>query len=155
MRDHPVRRGWPCSSARRALVLPGVLLLILVGWLVVAAPARADEYVRVTDVTDPVPADTSYSYTITHAGLYSINDAYVGLTGATATITGVTSSRAGMRCTVTSRTSVHCNGGLGVDDGTITVTVLPSAAGVVTASAVVIDCCFIGDDTEDTTILRN
>ncbi|MGW8066585.1 hypothetical protein ACVV2G_30970 [Streptomyces ziwulingensis] len=136
-------------------MLPGALLLTLAGLLAVAAPAHADEFVRITDSADPVPADTSYSYAITHTGLYSINDAYVGLTGAAATITGVTSSRAGMRCTVTSRTSVHCNGGLGVDDGTITVTVLPTAAGVVTVSAVVIDCCFIGDDTEDTTVLRN
>jgi hypothetical protein len=135
--------------------LPGGLLLALTGLLAVAAPAHADEYVRITDSADPVPANTAYTYTITYTGLHSVSDARVGLSGAAATITGVTSSRAGLRCTVATRTTVHCNGMFAVNDGTITVTVLPTAAGVVTADAIVNDCCFIGDDTEDTTIVRN
>lgn len=145
----PGTRG---RSGRLRTVLVAFLLAVA-GVLFTVTPAHADAYVTVTDSADPVPVNTSYTYTAAFTGMRDVSDATITLSGAAATITGVTAFHSDLDCQVTSGTTVACNGLTGgINSGTVTVTVLPTAAGTVTADAFFSDCCTVGTDSQSTTI---
>ncbi|WP_439673435.1 hypothetical protein [Embleya sp. MST-111070] len=137
----------------RLRILAAAFLLAAAGVVATVTPAHADAYVTITDSADPVPVGTPYTYTVAYTGLRNVTDASITLTGATATVTAVTSSNPDLDCVATTGTTVACDGQTGgINNGTVTVTVLPTAAGTVTANAFFNDCCVIGTDSENTTV---
>ncbi|MEV8637887.1 CARDB domain-containing protein [Streptosporangium sp. NPDC051023] len=143
------RRG----GRSRLGTLTAAVLLAAIGVLGLSGPAYADAFVTVTDSADPVTVGTSYTYTVDITNYDSFTDASVTLSGAAAAITNVTSSNANLACVVATSTTVECDS---IPPTTriavVTVTVLPSAAGTVTAEAFVNGLSVSGDDSESTTI---
>lgn len=149
---HSASPGTHGRSGRLQTVLAAFLLAVA-GVLFTVTPAHADQFVTVTDSVNPVPVNTPYTYTATYTGLRDVSDATISLSGAAATITGVTSTNFDLLCQVATSTTVSCNGQPGgINNGSVTLTVLPTAAGTVTAEALFNDCCVLGTDTETTTI---
>ncbi|WP_439679311.1 hypothetical protein [Embleya sp. MST-111070] len=143
----------PPGRAGRLRTLTAAFLLAVAGLLFTAAPAHADTRVQITGSADPVPPGTGYTYTVAVGNLFSIQGGSVTLTGsAAATITNVASSNPDMPCTIDTGTSVSCTRLGRVDSDTVTVTVLPTTVGTVTASASFNDCCNTGTDSVNTTI---
>lgn len=152
----PPSRSLPRRTRRwsgRLRTLTTALILAAASVLFTVTPAHADAYVTITDSADPVPVNTSYTYTVAYTGLRDVSDASVTLSGAAATITAVTSSHTDLSCHTATSTTVACDGLTGgINSGTVTVTVQPTAAGTITANAFFNDCCVIGTDSETTTI---
>ncbi|WP_073782884.1 calcium-binding protein [Streptomyces uncialis] len=138
-------------------------MLVPASLLAVAGPAHADAGLQLSESADPVPADTSYTYTV---NLPNIGDSFASqfdivadLSGAAATFTGWSiASDAVDTCTLTG-THAACTvipGNLTAQDGVITLTVLPTAAGTVnvTSTATVPDFGGLqwGTDSISTTI---
>ncbi|MFF8958598.1 hypothetical protein [Streptomyces sp. NPDC014894] len=131
------------SRRLRLTALFGGLLLALSA-LQAVTPAAAAGAQAVTlqlfgpvDSADPVQAGTPYTYTYALTGADSaVSNAQssLTLTGASATITGATAT-GGATCTFTA-TTANCNHGtIDLDDfGTANITVVPNAAGTVTAN---------------------
>ncbi|WP_406505465.1 hypothetical protein [Streptomyces sp. NBC_00212] len=146
---HPLRRLF-----RRLAVLASATALGTAGLLVTAGPAHADAVIQITDSADPVPVNTPYNYTVTIPDTGPNNepaDVTVDLSGAAATFTG-SSTTGSIICFSASGTHAHC--GAFIPHGgpaTITLTVLPTAGGTVTASAVATGD-ITGSDSTTTTI---
>lgn len=132
----------------RLTALLGGLVLALAGMFALAAPAHADANLQLSESADPVPVDTSYTYTI---NLPFIGDSFASqfditadLSGAAATFTGWSIANDAIdTCTLTG-THASCTifpDNLPVDNGVITLTVLPTEAGTVniTSTATVPD----------------
>uniref|UniRef100_A0AAU2V7F3 PxKF domain-containing protein n=1 Tax=Streptomyces sp. NBC_00003 TaxID=2903608 RepID=A0AAU2V7F3_9ACTN len=150
----------PCSLPRRLrtrlTVLASALALAGYGMLAVAGPAHADANIQITDSADPVPVNTPYTYTATVPnpnGYFDNPVVTVDLTGAAATITGFTTSDPGFSECTQSATHLECLFGIPANSpATVTLTVLPTAAGTVTASAVLSAPGPVGSDSATTTI---
>ena len=135
-------------------------MLATSGLFAVASPAHADGGLQLAESADPVPVNTSYTYTIT---LPQISDSFGGtfqvtadLSGAAATFTGWSiANNPTDSCTLTG-THAACAiipGHLTAPDGVITLTVLPTAAGTVNISSLAnTDFGFWGTDSISTTI---
>ncbi|MCX5203184.1 DUF11 domain-containing protein [Streptomyces sp. NBC_00237] len=135
----PARRT---SWRTRLTALFGGLVLAFAGLFAVAPAAHADANLQLSESGDPVPANTPYTYTI---NLPFIGDSFASqfditadLSGAAATFTGWSiASDPTDSCTLTG-THVACTifpDNLPVDDGVITLTVLPTAAGTVNVTS--------------------
>ncbi|MCX5203188.1 hypothetical protein OG897_17255 [Streptomyces sp. NBC_00237] len=136
------------SWRTRLTALFGGVVLATSGLFALAAPAHADANLQLSESADPVAVNTSYTYTI---NLPFIGDSFASrfdivadLSGAAATFTDWSiASDVTDSCTLTG-THVACTifpDNLPVDDGVITLTVLPTAAGTVniTSTATVPD----------------
>lgn len=92
----PPSRSLPRRTRRwsgRLRTLTTALILAAASVLFTVTPAHADAYVTITDWADPVPVNTSYTYTVAYTGPRHVSDASVTLSGAAATITAVTATR--------------------------------------------------------------
>ena len=145
------------STLGRRLIAPAAgLSLALASLLALAGPASADANIQIAGPTSPVPVNTSYTYTVTvppvDNGNAFIVDVTTSLSGAAATFTNVTDTE-GLSCFLPSPTQVDCHadhpGFIGPD--TITLTVLPTAAGTVTANTT-LNATTPGTDSTSTTI---
>ncbi|TGB13779.1 PxKF domain-containing protein [Streptomyces sp. MZ04] len=130
-------------------------MLAAAGLLAVAAPAQADAIVQITDSADPVAVNTPYTYTVT-VNYTTVADVFqtitVDLTGAAATFTSVTSNNPSTSCYPAGTAHAECaNAGFHGSSETLTLTVLPTAAGTVTANAVAVGDAN-GSDSTTTTI---
>jgi hypothetical protein len=141
---------------RLALLAPAIALASLA----LAAPAHADAIIQIAGPTSPVSVGTSYTYTVTvppdafPSGPF-IEEVSADLTGAAATFTAVASDTAYLECDPPSGTHVQCIApASAVYELThLTLTVLPTAAGTVTASTTASDGASpIGSDSTTTTI---
>jgi hypothetical protein len=142
----------PARPRRRGL-LRGLMLLagsavVALASLAAASPARADANVQIIGPASPVTVNTPYTYNVTtfgnvFSGFYT---ATVSLSGAPAAFTGYSSTGAEV-CTL-SGAQASCQSGPG-GNGTISLTVLPTAAGTVTAS--VSETSNYGDGSDSTT----
>ncbi|MFF0772195.1 hypothetical protein ACFYUK_25135 [Nonomuraea wenchangensis] len=105
-----------------------------------------------SDSADPVTAGTSYTYTVAYDG-FQLWDGAITLSGAAASVTAVTTSNPALSCTVATATYVPCTASPVINTpGTITLTVTPSAAGTVTATARLANCCVDYYGSQSTTI---
>ncbi|KOU52307.1 PxKF domain-containing protein [Streptomyces sp. WM6378] len=137
---------------RRLTVLFSAAALSSAGLLATAGTAHADAIIQIAGPAGSVPANTAYTYTVTVAdtsaqgghGFVSID-----LSGAAATFTGATTTNSLMSCS-TSGTHAECDPTADPGTGafTVTTTVLPTAAGTVTANA---DLQAMPDNTDSTT----
>ncbi|PKV82899.1 hypothetical protein [Streptomyces sp. TLI_146] len=101
-----------------------------------------------------MPVNAPYVYTVTVPTqpdwFYGLSAA---LSGSAATFTAVTSSDPEGFCTISSGTQVNCYATHpGITSDTVTLTVLPTAPGTVTAAAHVDSDTYTGDDSTTTTI---
>ncbi|MCX4666253.1 hypothetical protein OG453_06175 [Streptomyces sp. NBC_01381] len=150
-------RSLPRRLRTRLTVLVSALALALYGMLAVAGPAHADDHIQITDSADPVPANIPYDYIVTiPEPLFEggFGDATIDLSGAAATFTGaVTSNNVSLSCSA-SGTHASCfpQFNPGNDPITITATVLPTAAGIVTADAELVGMGPLGSASTTTTI---
>ncbi|HSV64862.1 MAG TPA: PxKF domain-containing protein [Mycobacteriales bacterium] len=146
----------PRRTQRRWLtILASAAALGIAGLSMVTGPAHADAVIQITDSADPVPVNTSYTYTVTIPNTGPNNAPYdvtVDLSGAAATFTGYTVSNPLLFCFSVSGTHAQCGSPVPhYPTGVITLTVLPTAAGTVTASAAV-SGDVTGTDSTTTTI---
>jgi len=143
------------SLRRRLTILASAAALSIAGLVMAIGPAQADAVVQITDSADPVPVNTSYTYTVNIPNTGPNNEPYdvtVDLSGAAATFTGYTVSNPLLFCFSVSGTHAQCGSPVPHHPtGVITLTVLPTAAGTVTASAAV-SGDITGTDTTTTTI---
>jgi len=127
---------------RRMLALASAAALGGIGLLIAAGPAQAAATIQITGPSSPVPVNTPYTYTITDTPPDAfITSITADLSGAAASITAVsatTSAPGGVTCSITTGTHVACtipSGATAFNPVTVTLTVLPTAAGTVTVSA--------------------
>jgi hypothetical protein len=142
------------SLRHRLTILASAAALSIAGLAMATGPAHADAVVQITDSADPVPVNTSYTYAVnipsTDSGQNFNLD--VDLTGAAATFTGASVTGFGLFCGAPSGAHIGCSSAVPhVPDFVVTLTVLPTAAGTVTANAVVSGIPS-GSDTAATTI---
>ncbi|WP_406502909.1 PxKF domain-containing protein [Streptomyces sp. NBC_00212] len=146
------RARWSLRTRLTALFAGAVL--VSAGLFTLAAPAQADSIVQINDSADPVTVNTSYTYVVnvnytTDADVDQTTS--ITLSGAAATFTAVTSSNPNDAC-FANGVHAHCdNAGYHGTSETITLTVLPTAAGTVTASAAAVGDAY-GSDSTTTTI---
>ncbi|WP_406503273.1 PxKF domain-containing protein [Streptomyces sp. NBC_00212] len=105
--------------------------------LATAGTAHADANIQITNSADPVPVNTPYNdiVTVPQTGV-GISTVVLNLSGAAATFTGCTSTVPGQTClNLNGGTQLQCIFLGAAANATITATVLPTAAGTVTAQA--------------------
>ncbi|MDN5763326.1 MAG: hypothetical protein L0H41_13560 [Microlunatus sp.] len=126
---HPSRRRLAAYLTALALALT------LAGGTSLGPPAYADAVIQITGPTSPVPVDTPYIYTVTVPTLNGFYGVIVDLTGSAATFTDASATDPFLFCSV-SGTNAQC---LDLAANTtvvqVTLTVLPTTPGTVTASA--------------------
>jgi IPT/TIG domain len=132
----PARR----RGLRRKVTLLACLAVSAASAVALAGPALADTEIQITGPASPVTVSTPYTYTVTIPGTSSSasnNFITVDLSGAAATFTGY-SGQSGdelIFCTLSGATA-RCEDTVPQPSSeTLTLTVLPAAAGTVTASA--------------------
>jgi hypothetical protein len=125
---------------RRKVTLLACLAVSAASAVALAGPALADTEIQITGPASPVTVSTPYTYTVIIPGTSSSasnNFITVDLSGATATFTGY-SGQSGdelIFCTLSGATA-RCEDTVPQPSSeTLTLTVLPAAAGTVTASA--------------------
>ena len=141
---------------RRLTVLFSAAALSSAGMLATAGSAHADANIQIAGSAASVTANTSYTYTVTIPDPHfegGFDYTTVDLSGTAATFTGVTSNNGTLSCSA-SGTHAQCNttGDPGTAPITITTTVLPTAAGTVTANTVLVGMGPIASDSTTTTI---
>ncbi|KJS56150.1 hypothetical protein VM98_08810 [Streptomyces rubellomurinus subsp. indigoferus] len=128
------------TPARRTAALLTTATTAL-GLLALASPARADSVVRIAGPAGPVPANTAYTVTLDVPNTGSQERANatvvnVALSGAAATVTSAHASAQDWACDFSAGSSGMCwNLGNLVSATSITLTVLSTAGGTVTADA--------------------
>ncbi|MEV3855147.1 PxKF domain-containing protein [Streptomyces sp. NPDC050095] len=136
-------------------VLLAAAALSAAGMLATTGVAHADAVIQITDSADPVQANTAYDYVVTIPNTGPNDEPYdvtVDLTGAAATFTGYATDNPLLFCFSVSGTHAHCGSPVPhYPTGTITLHVMPTAAGTVTASAAVTGDV-TGSDSTTTTI---
>ncbi|SDH36248.1 DUF11 domain-containing protein [Nonomuraea jiangxiensis] len=133
------------------LGLAAAVLLAAASVLAVVTPAHAAS-VTVTDSADPVTVGTSYTYTVAYDG-FQLWDGAITLSGASASVTSVATSNPALSCHAATSTYVPCTASPFINTpGTITLTVSPAAAGTVTATARLANCCTDYYGSQSTTI---
>ncbi|NNH75249.1 hypothetical protein HLB23_36275 [Nocardia uniformis] len=144
----------PAATTRRGLMVLASAAALAVSGSLVAAPAHADALVQIAGPASPVPTGTPYTYTVT---VPSFPDDFllalvVDLSGAAATFTGV-SNNGTMDCTASGTHALCLNYNNTPFPAVVTLTVLPTATGTVTANAVAeINASPDGTDSTTTTI---
>jgi Ca2+-binding RTX toxin-like protein len=160
MSSHSPTRRWRNPLRHPLTILASAAALSIVGLLAVTGPAYADTHQTITDSADPVPVNTNYDYNVTiidpnfEGGFAeaTIDLSFSG--GAAATFTGaITTDSDAISCTA-SGTHAQCDQfeNTGTDPIHITATVLPTAAGIVTADTARTGMGPIASDSTTTTI---
>jgi hypothetical protein len=135
------RISW--RSSRRPAVWAAAVALAAASMVTFASPANMavarpnplDADVSVVESADPVTAGTSYTYTVTAVpGASGEGGLTMTLSGAAATITAFTYVSDSAFCYTASATNVTCINTF--SDTTVTLTVMPTAAGTVTVDVV-------------------
>ncbi|MFJ2738054.1 hypothetical protein ACIO3O_00120 [Streptomyces sp. NPDC087440] len=127
----PLTEPTPTAAARAALLDgPG-----LSGLLVTAGPTHADELVQITESADPVTVGTPYTYTVTVVpgrDLFNASDSISGPATITSADNGGDPS---LVCSLSATSYYRYTAQSGLTNSAVlTLTVLPHAAGTVTAS---------------------
>ncbi|MFE1272153.1 PxKF domain-containing protein [Streptomyces sp. NPDC058758] len=150
----------PASSRRRGLVALLAAATTAAGLLTLTTPAQADSVVQLGAPAGPVPVDAPYTVTV---DLPNTSPDYAGkapmvniaLTGAAATVTSAQTSDWEWSCDFAAGSSGSCwnLAGMGTP-ASITLTVVPTAGGTVTAKADAVNPLntVIGTATADTQV---
>ncbi|MGI5157317.1 PxKF domain-containing protein [Microbispora sp. CA-102843] len=138
--SRPTVTASPSRRGRRGRLAVLAAVSAVFGLLAVAGPAHADSVVQMTGPAGPVPVDTGYTYTVDLPNtapnpVDHAMEAYITLSGAAATFTAWQTSSPAWECRLQG-TTAHCwELSSGDMPTSITLTVLPTAAGTVTAQA--------------------
>ncbi|MGI5159362.1 PxKF domain-containing protein [Microbispora sp. CA-102843] len=153
--SRPTVTASPSRRGRRGRLAVLAAASAVFGLLAVASPAHADSLVQITGPAGPVPVDTGYTYTVDLPNSVSGDGAYettITLSGAAATFTAAQTSDWFWACDIQG-TTAHCWNLAMLDmPVSITLTVLPTAAGTVTASASASGNWINGTDTTTTQV---